>query len=123
MHYKAPDNSLHFIDPAYSYLLPIGSVQISDSDADAIRAAAPPPPPPAVVDMAQARLALLQAGLLAAVQVAINSMPGLAGDAARIEWEFRPTVRRDSPLVTALASALSLDSAALDQLFIAASAL
>ncbi len=43
-HYKAPDNALHFIDsPDYEYLLPAGSVPITDEEADAIR---PKPPTP-----------------------------------------------------------------------------
>lgn len=37
MHYKAPDNSLHFIEPEYAHLLPEGSVQITDEEAEALR--------------------------------------------------------------------------------------
>ena len=37
MHYKAPDNSLHFIEPEYEYLLPAGSVAITDAEAEALR--------------------------------------------------------------------------------------
>tara|TARA_R110000868_G_scaffold340178_1_gene600835 strand:- start:248 stop:514 length:267 start_codon:yes stop_codon:yes gene_type:complete len=38
MHYKAPDNSLHFIDDdAYAHLLPVGSVAITDEEAEALR--------------------------------------------------------------------------------------
>ena len=38
MHYKAPNNSLHFIDSAeYEYLLPAGSVAITDAEAEALR--------------------------------------------------------------------------------------
>ena len=38
MHYKAPDNSLHFLDSAdYEYLLPAGSIQITDEEAEALR--------------------------------------------------------------------------------------
>ena len=37
MHYKAPDNSLHFIEPEYEHLLPEGSVQITDEEAEALR--------------------------------------------------------------------------------------
>lgn len=38
MHYKAPDNSLHFIDDeAFTYLLPAGSVAITDEEAEALR--------------------------------------------------------------------------------------
>jgi len=37
-HYKAPDNSIHFLDSAdYEYLLPAGSVQITDEEAEALR--------------------------------------------------------------------------------------
>jgi hypothetical protein len=39
-HYKAPDNSLHFLDLLqYEYLLPAGSVQITDEEANEIRVA------------------------------------------------------------------------------------
>jgi len=38
MHYKAPDNSLHFIDSAdYEYLLPAGSIAITDAEVEALR--------------------------------------------------------------------------------------
>ena len=38
MNYKAPDNSLHFLDDdAYAHLLPKGSVQITDEEAEALR--------------------------------------------------------------------------------------
>ena len=40
MHYKSPDNQLHFLDSAeYEHLLPSGSVQITDAEADALRIA------------------------------------------------------------------------------------
>lgn len=43
MIYKAPDNSLHALDSAeHAYLLPSGSVQITDAEAAAIRAANTP---------------------------------------------------------------------------------
>ena len=38
MHYKAPDNSIHFLDDdSFVYMLPAGSVQITDEEADALR--------------------------------------------------------------------------------------
>jgi hypothetical protein len=70
---------------------------------------------PTVISMAQARLALLDAGLLDAVEHGISSMPR----ATQIDWEFRHTVERTSPLVATFAAALHLDDAALDALFIA----
>lgn len=72
---------------------------------------------PSTVTMRQGRLALLQAGLLAQVQSIIDTQ----GEAEKIEWEYAQTIDRDSPLVAALAAALSLDDAALDALFISAS--
>jgi predicted DNA-binding protein (UPF0251 family) len=36
-HYKAPDNSLHFIEPEYAHLLPAGSIAITDEEAEALR--------------------------------------------------------------------------------------
>lgn len=48
MNYKSPNNSIHFLDSAeFEYLLPIGSVQITDQEAEALR---PVPPPPTVQD-------------------------------------------------------------------------
>lgn len=78
------------------------------------------PPVPQVVTMRQARLALLQAGKLDAVNDALVAMTGAEGVAARIEWDYSSEVQRTRPLVVALGSALSLD---LDALFVAAAAL
>ncbi len=76
-----------------------------------------------VVSMRQARLALLNAGFLSAVNDAVAAMTGNHGEAARIEWEYATEVHRDSPLVEALSVALSLDSETMDNLFKAAAAL
>jgi len=79
----------------------------------------PPIGTPTAVTMVQARLALLAIGLLDDVEAGISSM----SKASQIEWEFRPTVERPSELVQSLAVTLNLDSAALDELFTAASKL
>lgn len=85
----------------------------------------PAPAPPKVmrVEMAQARLALLQAGLLSGVTEAINALPSPQKEEAEIEWEFRSHVSRDSPLVQILAPALGLAESQMDDLFSAASRL
>jgi hypothetical protein len=45
MHYKAPDNSLHYIDSSdFAHLLPEGSVVITDDEAEEIRTANTPQP-------------------------------------------------------------------------------
>lgn len=41
-HYKAPDNSLHFVDSAFESMLPAGSIQITDAEAAQIVAANAP---------------------------------------------------------------------------------
>lgn len=87
---------------------------------------APPSPPvviPTVVTMRQARLALLQSDMLDQVNAAVVSMPGTAGEAARIEWEFSSTVERNRPLVQSLTTALGLTDAQLDDLFTLAATL
>lgn len=84
---------------------------------------AAPPVVPEFVDMRQARLALLGAGLLTTVNNAIAAMPGAGGDAARIEWEFAQNVRRYSPLVQSLAPLVGLTSEQIDALFIQAETL
>lgn len=47
-HYKAPDNSLHCIDPEYAHLLPAGCVPITDEEAEALR---PKPTGPTYIDL------------------------------------------------------------------------
>lgn len=86
----------------------------------------PPPVPPQVpqaVTMRQARLALLGAGLLSQVDAAIASLPGPQKESAQIEWEYAAVVQRNSGLVPAMAQALGMTEAQIDDLFIAAEAL
>lgn len=80
---------------------------------------APPTPIPTVLTMRQARLALLNAGLLTQVNAAVAA----GSEQVKIEWEFSNEVQRSNPLITELATALGLDSATLDQLFLAGSVL
>ncbi|MCE2830540.1 MAG: hypothetical protein LW709_02680 [Oxalobacteraceae bacterium] len=84
---------------------------------------APPVPVITSVTMRQARLALLQQGLLTQINNAVASMPGAQGEAVRIEWEFSSTVERNRPLVQALAASLGLTSQQLDDLFTLAATL
>lgn len=83
----------------------------------------PPLTVPEAVTARQARLALLGAGVLAQVDAALASIPGIEGEAARIEWEYALEIRRDSPLIGALAPALGLTSEQVDDLFRAAEGL
>ncbi len=78
---------------------------------------------PAEVTMRQAQRALLDAGLLDAVEAAINALPEPPRRAAKIDWEMSSTMRRDSQFVQLLSPALGMTSAQLDALFVAASKL
>ncbi len=79
---------------------------------------APPAPVPQSVEMAQARLALLYAGLLPQVDVAIDSIPDATQrEAARVQWEYRTEVRRNSELVIELGTRLGLTDEQIDDLF------
>lgn len=74
---------------------------------------------PTVVTMRQARLVLLQAGLLPQIEAAVQQ----AGAAAQIEWEYATELRRDHPLTQSLSTALGLTEQQLDELFTQAAAL
>jgi hypothetical protein len=67
--------------------------------------------------MRQARLALLNLGLLDEVEAAITSTEN------RIWWDYSTTVERNNPLVISVLAALGKSSAEIDALFIAASVL
>jgi hypothetical protein len=71
------------------------------------------PAVPAVVTMRQARLALLQTGMLAQVNAAVAA----ADDATKITWEFSSEVQRGNPLVSTLTAVLSLSDQQIDDLF------
>jgi hypothetical protein len=75
---------------------------------------------PSVVTMRQARLALLQGGLLTAVETTIV---GGTDEAMKIEWEYATEINRDWDSLVALTTALGMTSAELDDLFQLASTL
>lgn len=95
-----PDEEAEYIARQEAWILP-----------EAIRARTVPQ----TVTMRQARLALLQAGLLDAVTAAVQQ----AGQAVQIEWEYATDVRRASPLVQAISAGMGLTEAQVDALFIA----
>lgn len=74
---------------------------------------------PQSVTPRQARLALLNAGLLDQVEAAI----AVGSRADQITWEFAVDVRRDYPMIANLGTALGLTGAQIDDLFRAAAQL
>lgn len=75
-----------------------------------------PDPVPAVISRFQARAALMDAGLLADVELAVGS----AGPLAQLAWAEAVEWRRDSPTIAAIAASLDLTDGQLDDLFRAA---
>ena len=83
----------------------------------------PTPIVPQVVTMRQARLALLQAGILDNVEGVMNSLPEPDRTVAQIEWNYSSEVYRNKPFINIFGQALGLDDDAIDQLFITAGAI
>ena len=77
-------------------------------------------PVPQIVSMRQARLALLEVGLLNNVDQIISLLPEPMQSEAKIEWEYAAEVRRDWPSLNQIAQYLNLTSEYVDDLFILA---
>lgn len=75
-------------------------------------------PVPQEITMRQARLVLLEHGLLANVQPAIDSLPEPAKTKAQIEWDYSNALQRDNQFVSVLGAALGLSAQDIDNLFI-----
>lgn len=86
-------------------------------------AANAPPPVPAYVEMRQARLALLAAGLLPTVDAAFQALEGPNAEADKIQWEYATVVTRANPLMLTMAQMLGMTEEQIDDLFRAAAAI
>lgn len=78
---------------------------------------------PTVVSKAQAKLALLDKGLLDDVEAALAAMDGVEGQRARIEWNDRTEFHRSHEFIGLLAAAIGLSDANVDELFAHAASL
>lgn len=118
-YFKSPDDKLHDIDPDFAFMLPVGSVPISDQEAqeiiDAMQSVSNVPP---AVTRFQARAALHLAGLLDQVELLMSqeSTPALA----KLAWTDAQEFKRASPTVATMSAALGLSEEEVDQLFIVA---
>lgn len=90
------------------------------SPATPTRAFGVPPPPaptpqytPDEVPAWKARIVLAEAGLLATVEAAIAQAP----PRIQVAWAHKPTWRRNSPMINAMAQAVSLSNAQVRALF------
>jgi hypothetical protein len=94
---------------------------LADDHSEIVAYLNPPPPVPQSVSMAQARQALMDAGLFDAIDGGLNALPdGPTKRKALTFWEYSPTVSRNGELVTMLAAQFGLKDEQLDALFLAA---
>jgi hypothetical protein len=75
----------------------------------------PPPQVPAEIQMWQARAILFRYGLLGQVEQAVKAA---TNPEIEIAWEYAQNVVRQSAFVLAMAAAINLDNATIDNLFI-----
>ena len=71
--YKAPDNSLHCIEPEFAHLLPEGCLQITADEAEALR---PRPSPEVIIEAKKQTVRALREQVL-------DRLAGIAGRAQR----------------------------------------
>lgn len=96
---------------------------LEENDPEVVAFRNPPPPVPQMVTMAQARLALQQAGLFATIDAGLYALPEPQRTTALTAWEYAPNVSRNGTLVNTLAGQFGLTEAQLDGLFTAAAAI
>lgn len=126
MHFKDENNLLHFLSDddianGGMELLPFGCVEITDEEAEYLRAAKLENNPiqiPQEVTRFQARAALYQSGLLEAVEVEIAKPE--TDIMLKLAWQDALTFKRNSSFVTGMAAILELSEEQLDQLFVLA---
>jgi hypothetical protein len=78
---------------------------------------------PSSITPRQARLALLAADLLDAVESAFAKLPAQQRKAAQIEWQYASAIKRNSPLVSQFGPLLGLTEVQIDELFVSGSQL
>jgi hypothetical protein len=113
-----PPDAVHVTDDDYAALFAAQSTgkEIQPGPDGYPVAVDPPPSAPVIptsISPAQARLALLGAGLLDQVEAAVAA----GSRATQIAWEMATVIERSSPTVVALSAALGLTDAQLDDLF------
>ena len=110
---------IHGVDADGNIAFAPEATQAQKAAAVAVRDAfVPTDPVPSEVTPYQARIALLQAGYLDTVE-ALMANPETP-TAARIAWEYATVIQRHSSFINALAPALGLTEAQVDDLFRAA---
>jgi len=101
------------------------SAALTSADVFELVPAAPPPPPPVPGEIAnwRAKAVLGLAGMLPAVEKALNAMPEPARTVALAAWNGGADLARNGPTVLALSATLGLTDTQVDDMFRQASAL
>ena len=126
MHIRTSDgmrgNLLEFPDAVR--ILPESAALNSADGFELVPVASPPPPPvPGEIANWRAKAVLGLAGLLPAVEAALNAMPEPARTVALAAWNGGADLARNGPTVLALSATLGLTDAQVDDMFRQASAL
>jgi hypothetical protein len=119
-HYKAPDNSLHFIEVEFAHLLPAGCVEITDEEAEALRPLPVTPPVVYTCSPWQIRKALNLANLRQPVEDAVAASTDIA---LKDGWEFATEFRSDDPFVITFGAMLGKSEEETGQFILLASQL
>jgi len=83
-----------------------------------------PPAPLCPLSARQLRIALVRAGISAAmVEAAIGGMPAAQREKAFVEWEYATEFERAHPLIVQVGASLGIDAPSIDNLWRAAMAL
>lgn len=121
-YYKDLQNNVHVLDSVeFEYLLPTGSIQISDEEADDILARLPAVTPryvPQAVSRYKALAALYISGLLQQVEVMMDDPS--TDPLTVLGWKNAQEFKRTSQMVLGIAKALDLTDKQVDDLFVAA---
>lgn len=109
--YKSPDNAVHFLDSSdFEYLLPVGSVQITDEEAEALHPIPIIQPVIYTCSPWQIRKALNDVGLRQQVEDAVAA----SGDIMiKDGWEFATEFRSDDQFVLAMGGLINLDASSI----------
>lgn len=119
--YKTPSNELYAfeLDGSQDHLIRSDMVQVSDEEADAIRAALVPPITYTSITPRQIRQVLTLSGHRAQVEALVA-----AGDQdLRDWWEFALFFERSHPVLNSMAASLGLTDSDVDALFMQAGSL
>lgn len=109
----------------HTLLDPKGAVEIGFSNVFFVPVEPEPVPPrvPREIPMYKVEKLLIKNGMIDQVEAALDAIPGLQGQLARVDWKRAPNLVMNSPLVLGIAQALGLDAAQMAALALEAEAM